>query len=188
MSNRWSFGGNRLQIKAETRLLADVDAALRATSQICSKSEGNFQSLTSKQELLHLLVENEQMRLVVWLYPLDHERRHIFPSLHSGRMPQEASLPRSARLLSSVDKKPQAISAPLVKTAWLEHPSVAIQLKARFSSPQLSRDIRALLLDCPELATDEPDALQILLGPSLPSDVGSQLKVFNHLHLGPLVG
>ena len=89
---RWSFGGNRLQIKAETRLLADVDEALRAVSQIGAKKKGNHQSLVSKQELLHMLLETEQTRLIVWLYPLDHERRHMLPSLHSGRLPHEASV------------------------------------------------------------------------------------------------
>lgn len=91
-NDRWSFGGNRLQIKAEIRLMADVDAALLAVSYIGSKAEGDFQPLTAKQELLHTLLENEQMRLLVWLYPLDHGARHVVPSRHSGRTPQEVSL------------------------------------------------------------------------------------------------
>lgn len=89
---RWSFGGNRLQIKAETRLMGDVDAALRAVSHIGSKSEASLQHLVAKQELLHTLLDNERMRLSVWLYPLDQERRHLLPSPHSGRLPYEASL------------------------------------------------------------------------------------------------
>lgn len=90
MRDRWSFGGNRLQIKAEVRLMADVDAALGAVSYVGFKAEGGLQSLTAKQELLHTLLENEQMRLLVWLYPLDHRARHVLPSLHSVRTPQEA--------------------------------------------------------------------------------------------------
>lgn len=155
---RWSFGGNRLQIKAEVQLIADVDAALRAISHIGLKAEANFQSLTARQELLRLLLENEQTRLLVWLYPLDHERRHLLPSLHSGRIGNEA------------------ISPTLIRAAWLEHPSIAIQLITRFSSAQIAREVRALLLEYPEKAVEEPDALQYLLGPSLPSDVGPQLK------------
>lgn len=96
MSGRWSFGGNRLQIKAEIRLMADVDAALRAVSYIGSKAEGGLRPLAAKQELLHTLLENEQMRLLVWLYPLDHGARHVLPSLRSGRTPQEASSADSA--------------------------------------------------------------------------------------------
>lgn len=89
---RWSFGGNRLQIKAETRLLADVDSALRAVALVGSKTVGVCQTLTTKQDLLQLLLENEQLRLVVWLYPLDYGRRHIFSSAHSGRLPSDVSI------------------------------------------------------------------------------------------------
>lgn len=89
---RWSFGGNRLQIKAETRLLADVDSALRAVALVGSKTVGVCQALMTKQDLLQLLLENEQLRLVVWLYPLDHGRRHIFSSAHSGRLPSDVSI------------------------------------------------------------------------------------------------
>ena len=84
ISGRWSFGGNRQQIKAETRLMADVNLALRANAEVDSSHDGNLQALGLKEELLHTLLESEQMRLVVWLYPLDHERRHIFSS-HSAR-------------------------------------------------------------------------------------------------------
>ena len=73
------------------RLLADVENALRAVAFIGLKTTGTFQTLADKQDLLQLLLQNEQMRLVVWLYPLDHEKRHIFSSGHSGRLPSEVS-------------------------------------------------------------------------------------------------
>ncbi|KAL8831982.1 MAG: hypothetical protein Q9191_000544 [Dirinaria sp. TL-2023a] len=155
---RWSFGGNRLQIKAETRLLADVESALHTVWQVGLKVEGNFQSLAAKQELLCTLLENEQMRLAVWLHPLDYDKKNVFSLPHSNKAPHEVSL------------------IPLLKTAWIEHPSLAVQIAVRFPSMRLSQDVRALLLDNPERAIDEPDALQILLGPSLPLDIGSQLK------------
>lgn len=71
--------------------MADVEAALRAVASIGSKGVGALQSLTAKHDLLLLLLENEQTRLVVWLYPLDHERRHIFSSSHPGHSPPEVS-------------------------------------------------------------------------------------------------
>ena len=89
--SRWSFGGNRLQIKAEVQLLADVEAALRAVSVLFAKTNGKLQSLAAKQELLQLLLDDEQTRLVVWLYPLDHERRRIFSSGHNGKIPSDVS-------------------------------------------------------------------------------------------------
>ena len=87
--HRWSFGGNRLQTKSETRLLADIEAALQTLSQVGLKADGNCQSLAAKQELLCLLLENEQMRLLVWLHPLDYDKKHLFPLAHSGRPPVE---------------------------------------------------------------------------------------------------
>ena len=71
--------------------MSDVNTALRATAHIGSKAEGNLQALEAKENLLHIFLENEQMRLVVWLYPLDHERRHIFTSL-SGTISQEVGI------------------------------------------------------------------------------------------------
>ena len=65
----------------------------------------------------------------------------------------------------------------LCKAAWAEHPGLAVQLSTRFPSPKLASDVRSLLLHYPEKAMGEPDALQILLGPSMPVDVSFQLKV-----------
>jgi phosphatidylinositol 4-kinase len=67
---RWSFGGNRLQLKAEMRLMADVAAALLNVRPIGLKSVGPLTSLLPKEELLTVLLENEQTRLAVWLNPL----------------------------------------------------------------------------------------------------------------------
>ena len=71
--------------------MADVNLALHANAQVASSHNNNLQSLGVKEELLHILLESEQMRLVVWLYPLDHERRHIFSS-HSGRAWPDVSI------------------------------------------------------------------------------------------------
>ena len=71
--------------------MADIEAALRSVASIGSKGMGALQSLTPKHDLLLLLLENEQMRLVVWLHPLDHEPKHIFSSSHPGHSPPEVS-------------------------------------------------------------------------------------------------
>lgn len=71
----------------------------------------------------------------------------------------------------------KAILSLVLKTAWLEHTSLAVQLTARFKSAKLANDVRSLLLKFPERAIEEPDALQILIGPSLPIDLPFQLKV-----------
>lgn len=155
---RWSFGGNRLQIKAEVRLMADVGSALRVVSSLFAKGMGMLQSLATKQDLLLMLIEDEHMRLIVWLYPLDHERRHTFSSGHSGKVPSDAVL------------------SPLLRTAWTENASLAVQLTVRFPSSKLSSEVRSLILTSPLRALAEPDALHILIGPSLPADISAHLK------------
>jgi phosphatidylinositol 4-kinase A len=146
----WSFGGNRLQIKAEVNIMADVLAALKVTEQIGLTASKTRKSLQSKQDLLQLLIESERTRLLVWLFPLEHEPNH--------QGVRESAL------------------IPMIRTAWSIEPSIAIQLATRFPSEPLRQAIRFLLLNFPEKATGEADALEILLGPSLPSDVSFQLK------------
>jgi phosphatidylinositol 4-kinase len=67
---RWSFGGNRLQIKAETQLLFDVAEALHNVASVGAHTKGSLTTLKPKEELLTFLLENEHARLTVWLYPL----------------------------------------------------------------------------------------------------------------------
>ena len=85
MNIRWSFGGNRLQVKAETRLMVDVEGLLNATTSIGANTTKTLQSLKPKQELLIRLLENEHTRLQVWLFPIDHEKRRVFFSYRLGR-------------------------------------------------------------------------------------------------------
>lgn len=79
---RWSFGGNRLQVKAEVRLLSDVFAALQAVGKIGLK-------VSTKETLLQLLIESEQSRLNVWLYPLSDS--HVPNRGHSSKPPAEVT-------------------------------------------------------------------------------------------------
>jgi phosphatidylinositol 4-kinase A len=62
-------------------------------------------------------------------------------------------------------------------------PSIAVHLTTRFRSPKLHNDVRYLLLKHPDKPIKEPEALPILLGGSLPSDVSWQLKVFLIFHI-----
>ena len=65
----------------------------------------------------------------------------------------------------------------LLRTAWDENPALAIQLTNRFQSVRLASEFRGLLTKFPEKVIGLPDALQIMLGPSIPTDLSFQLKV-----------
>ena len=151
---RWSFGGNRLQIKAETHVLADVQANL----DTIGKSGDVGAKLKAKQELLSILIANEQSRLLVWLFPLDHAKKNHFLSSHS-----RAGLADTA------------VTAHL-KTAWAENPAIAVHLVKRFQSQKLASEVRWQVLNFPHKVLEVPDALEILLGKELPGDVSFQLK------------
>lgn len=88
----WSFGGNRLQLKAETRLLADVSAALRIVQVAGEKPSILSKSLQAKEGLLHLLIDSELVRLSVWLYPLN-DPRELY-STQTSKVPNEVSILR----------------------------------------------------------------------------------------------
>lgn len=153
---RWSFGGNRLQIKAEDKILGDVQSILRSVAQVATQNQGPYKSLQAKQDLVQILLENERSRLRVWLFPLESERKHHMPSF-GGR--------NSAESIVS-----------FLRLAWAESPGLAIQLAARFPSAKMQADVRWLILNFPYKVVGEPSALEIMFDASLPSDVNSQLK------------
>lgn len=87
---QWSFGGNRLQLKAETSLLGDVSAALGNVTLTPQKPTPWSRSQEAKEALLRALIESEQIRLAVWLSPLNEPRdASSLNSLPKG--PSEAS-------------------------------------------------------------------------------------------------
>lgn len=84
--DRWSFGSDRLQVKAEIHILAEVESALQSGITIGSTPTGLQKSLQEKQDLLLLLLKNEQARLMVWLHPLEHNRKHHLLSSNHERI------------------------------------------------------------------------------------------------------
>lgn len=154
---QWSYGGNRLQIKAETHLLHDVHESLKRMESLGTQTTSPLTSLQSKQDLLSLLLTDEQTRLMVWLFPLDyHTKHHFLRGSHHG--PSDAIL------------------GSMVKPAWIQDPVLALRLTQRFSSAQLWDSVRWLVLNFPTKSLNIPEALELLLGPSLPGDVSFQLK------------
>ena len=155
----WSYGSNKLQLKAEVKLLSDVTQALQRLASIGSMSSVALVSLQNRQELLQHLLAHESQRLNVWINPLASDARAI-----AGPGPQ-GQLIRDTTFM------------PFVKIAWAENPSIAVQLTTRFPRSQaLASEVRSLILRDSERAIQEPDALYLLMGPSLPNDIKTQLK------------
>lgn len=173
-SPKWSFGSNLLQLKTEVRLISDVMNALKTVSLIASQTVGNLKGLAQKEALLQTLLESEQIRLNVWVHPLnDGPRQHM---LAHNKTALEVSLLRRT-WIHVFRANLKTTLKPLVRVAWAEDPSLAIELVNRFSIPAVHNEVRWLLLNFPAKAISEPEALPILLGGELPPDVRFQLKV-----------
>lgn len=145
----WSFGGNRVQVKAEVVVLQDVLSMLTGTRAVGTTGPSGKNTNDQKLSLLEALLHSEIGRLNVWLHPLGS---------------------------TGHDGSPSANIASYARTAWAEDPSLAIQLTVRFSSEQLHRDVRFLLCNFPDKALHEPNAIDVLLGDALPQDLSFQLK------------
>ena len=177
---RWSFGSNILQLKTELRLLLDVIAALKATSPIGSQPAGNMKSLQPKEQLLLILLESEQAKLVVWIFPVAEPPRSQMVASQPHKNVEVSALTISIMYLTIGNADiypPKNNLIPLIRTAWAESPSLAIELTKRFQHPRVHREVRWLLLNFPERAVSEPEAIPILLGGALPGDISFQLKV-----------
>ena len=146
---RWSFGGNRLQIKAEVQVMQDVLAQLQLSRTPILPASATRKDPLQKQELLEALLTSEIVRLNVWLSPRAHIGQH-------GQSDQHI--------------------AGFIRAAWAVDPALAIQLATRFPHDQIRRDVRFLLLNQPEKALYEANAVDLLLGDGLSSDLSFQLK------------
>lgn len=156
---RWSFGSNRLQVKAERKILNDVTHALNGLTDIGARATRSLPSLQQKEALLLQLIKHEIGKLTVWITPLGQDTTNPAAPGHSELQSQEGVL------------------SGLLQTAWEEDPRIAVQLATRFPhSSRLRHDIRQYLLRHPEKAIHEPDALYLLLGSELPADIKTQLR------------
>ncbi|EXJ96374.1 phosphatidylinositol 4-kinase [Capronia coronata CBS 617.96] len=154
----WSFGGNRLQIKAEIQVMHDVIGLLQSTSNPIFAASATRKDSRQKHDLLEALLINEITRLNVWLAPLAQQGHHIGPHIGHHHSQSDVQISGYAR------------------AAWAENPSLAIQLVTRFADENLRRNVRFLLTNFSERALGEANALDLLLGDALPSDVSFQLK------------
>ncbi|KAI1259653.1 phosphatidylinositol 3 [Xylariaceae sp. FL1019] len=156
---KWSFGSNILQLKTEAQLIRDVKLGLNAVSKVGVQAATVGKYMAQKESLLEILLDSEEARLNVWIHPLN-----------------EGHLPRADMMTSHGKAHLETALKPLIRVAWAESPSLAIELVSRFSMPSILHEVRWLLLNFPTKALYDPEALPILFGGELPQDVRFQLK------------
>lgn len=93
----WSYGGNRLQLKAENLILTDVSLAFQTfeLSGDCVPVS-KLKSIQLKESLLLGLIESERQRIGVWLRPLN-ESHDLHTSSSPGRIFMEVDTSRSPK-------------------------------------------------------------------------------------------
>ena len=152
---RWTFGGNRLQAKAEIDLIGEIEKALEEFHSVSSLDVDNLSSLATKQDLLVRLLEDERSRLFVWLFPLGPPLNH---TMRPERLPISSFSPQS------------------LVAAWDENPSLAIQIALRAQSPSVTKEVRNFILRTPVKVINQPEAIQMVLDDKLSKEVNSQLR------------
>lgn len=161
---QWSFGSNRLQVRAEMQLLGELLEVLRADQLRASFVITSFppaiasvrlpgqlsvseaiRSFSDRRTLLQLLVESELSRFAVWANPLSDASRGADFSGEVSKTMTEASWPKLAQM------------------AWRINPLVAMQMVQRFKSATLKNEIARLVRAQPHKAVDSDVALELLL-------------------------
>ncbi|EPS43151.1 hypothetical protein H072_2952 [Dactylellina haptotyla CBS 200.50] len=160
---RWSYGGSRMQLKAESAIMKEVAQAVQSLTAV---GNANVKGLELKQELLLLLLENEQARVTTWISPLEAPRK---------QQPVPGIVPRQVS---------DNLLVNLLQTAWNESPALAIQMISRFPSKRFELEVRKMMLSYPEKVVKIPEALYYILGDKLPLDVNFQLRYL--LYWAPL--
>jgi phosphatidylinositol 4-kinase len=115
------------------------------------------------------------MRIRVWLFPLEQERKGYMSSFGGKSQPDVSNFHHQS-FCFKLTRRTKAVGS-LLRIAWNEDPRLALQIAARFPTQKIRNDVRWLLLNFPEQAMDVPESLEVMLGSTLPSDISFQLKV-----------
>ncbi|KAG0005415.1 phosphatidylinositol-4- kinase [Entomortierella chlamydospora] len=184
LSPRWSFGGNKMLSKTETRIMKEFGVALDQDKIFLDSIFSSFQASetqsgvgsdyiiahnmtrdaiirkhTQCRRLLALLTENELNRLSVWSTPL----------VMSGTTPE---------VNSNVHEKSFSEEGwrNMIRFTWSMSPTLALQLMSRFKNNVIANELSQLLASDPFAAVHDADAVQVLLGEGNIRYSTSQLK------------
>lgn len=156
--SRWSFGGNKLQLKADIKVLAEVAGTVETMISSCPPATSSRRALLPRFELLSALVQDEIHRLAVWLSPLESGMFHGLHGHHDTKISENVVL-------------------TLLPVAYAESPSLALQLMNRSRTERTLASLRYLLSRQPEKAIKDPEAVAVLLG------IAGQRPSLDQLHI-----
>ncbi|KAF9436833.1 phosphatidylinositol-4- kinase [Entomortierella beljakovae] len=170
LSPRWSFGGNKMLSKTETRIMKEFALALDQDKIFLDSIFSSFHASetqsgvgsnyviademtrdaivrkhTQCRRLLALLNENELNRLSVWSTPL----------ILNGPSPEVINHEKSFS---------EEGWRNMVRFAWSMSPTLALQLMSRFKNNVILSELSQLLGSDPFAAVHDADAVQIHLG------------------------
>ncbi|KAN0064997.1 Phosphatidylinositol 4-kinase stt4 [Thecaphora frezii] len=161
---QWSFGSNRLQLRADMQLMSELVDHFRIDRVRADRHLTSFpaalssvrlpggrpvaeaaQAFEQRRTLLLLLLENEQTHLSVWANPLGDSARGSDYVGEVAKAMTEARWPE------------------VVQWAWSTNAAVAVQLGVRFPSKALHQELGRLVRAQPHRVVDVPSALQYVL-------------------------
>ncbi|KAK7206285.1 hypothetical protein BZA70DRAFT_256117 [Myxozyma melibiosi] len=149
----YPFGGNRLQLKSEFRLLLDVYQRVK-TLRVNGPEKALF--LDVKKELLLQFLSHEVYGMSIWLDPL-------------GFVPYR-------ELKQQIPKRSFEPSAEMIIVAWEIDPGLAISYAKRFKRPEVEHQLRQLVIADTIRAADVADALPYLIDGQVKENGGSEFK------------
>ncbi|GAA5971211.1 hypothetical protein JCM21900_000619 [Sporobolomyces salmonicolor] len=179
----WSFGTNRIQLKADLQAVEELAAVIQADAPsfaftVSSTAvEGGSSVLPHRltfarakeehkvrQQLLKVLLDDEADRLRLWLNPLQDPKRG----------PMVSAQPPTGEQLSM-----------LARFAWPKWPKVVIHLPERFKQLHaLTNEVNRLVRADPVAVQDCPDALAFFIDGSIPAE--SQPKLRHLIYWAPV--
>lgn len=164
---QWSFGSNKVQLDADVKLLVEF---LDAVQHDVPKDAFNVSSLDSAapsamnanlkalKQLLALLLENEIIRLNVWVNPTHDAKRGTD---HLNTLERSYS---------------ETTWLQLVRTAWTIDPAIAIHMATRFKSRIVSMEVTRLVRSHTKEALGIPEAVKFLVGERLDHTLSRDLR------------
>ncbi|KAK9458076.1 hypothetical protein V1511DRAFT_465025 [Dipodascopsis uninucleata] len=149
----YPFGGNRLQLKSEFRLLLEVFELVKS---LTIKGPEKALFIDAKQDLLLQFLDSEVYAMSIWLDPLQF-------------VPYR-------QLKAIIPKKSFEPSTTMAIVAWQVDPALSVYYAKRFKNPEVDTQLRQLMIADTSKVVHVSDALSYLIGSKVSSDTSPELR------------